>query len=58
MLGGRPTTLRRCGGPRNKLLWKPHAPASNTPTACVRGGAAVKLGKRSMVVDAVTKVKA
>jgi len=38
--------LWRYGGRRKKLIWKPHAPAASTPTACVRGGAAVKLGKK------------
>ena len=40
-------------GWENQLLWKPHAPAAFTPTACVRGGATVKLGKRRLEADAV-----
>ena len=41
------------GGPRKTFLWKPHAPAASNPTACVGGVAAVKLGKRCAVADAI-----
>ena len=52
-VGGWPSTLWRFGAPRMKLLWKAHAPAACTPTACVCGGAALKLGRRSTLADSV-----
>jgi len=53
-VGGWQSTLWRYGGPRKKLLWKPHAPAACSPTACVGVGDAVKVGRRT-VADAVRK---
>ena len=51
-VGGWPSTLWRFGWPMKKLLWKPHTPAACILTECVRGGAAVKLG-RSTLTDTV-----
>ena len=41
----------------NKLLWKPHAPAVSTPTACVRGGDASKIGKSGQMTPGPKQIK-